>query len=55
MQAVAQVDVLPAGLREDRAELGVREGAGERDRAAGDPRAEHQQRRVEPLRDDVRA
>ena len=53
MQSVAQVDVLAARLGKERAELGVGERAGQRDRAAGDPRPQHEQRRVETLRDDV--
>jgi len=54
MQTVAQIDILAAGFGEDRAQLGIRERASQRDRAPGRPRTEHEQRRVETLRDDVR-
>ena len=53
MPAVTQVDVLPTGLRKQAPELCVREGAGERDRATGNPGREHEQAAVERPRDDV--
>jgi len=51
---LAQVGVVPAGLREERAELGEGQRAGERDDTASQPCAQHQGRRVEALGDDVR-
>ena len=54
MPAVAEVDVLAAGLREDGAELGVGVRTGKRDHAAGHPGAEHERAGVEALSDNVR-
>ncbi len=51
--AIPQVDVLPAGARELRAQFGIGERAGERDGASRGPRRQHQHRGVEALRDDV--
>ena len=43
-ERVAQVDVFAAGVRPQRRELGVGHRAGERERAAGEPHAEHGRR-----------
>ena len=46
---LAQVDVLAAGARHHRAELGVRRGAAQREHAADDPRQQDRQRIVQAV------
>jgi hypothetical protein len=53
MPPVSQVEILTAGFREDRAELGIGKCTGERDQAPGNPRREHERARVEALGNNV--
>ena len=53
-EALAQVDVLAARARPQRAELGVGHRADEREQAAGDPDAEERDGMRHGLRDDAR-
>ena len=54
MVRLAQIGVLPAGLREERRELRERERSCERDPSADEPRRENESGGREPLRNDRR-
>ncbi len=53
MECLAQIGVLAADDREPRRQLRVDETAGQSDQAARDPRAEDQQRGMDPLGDKI--